>query len=62
RFEKVVRLQPDNLEALIMLAEVYERKADKAAAINWYNKAVPLVKNPELRTELQNRMEELSEK
>ena len=62
RFEKVNRLQPDNLEALIMLAEVFERKADKVSAANWYNKAVLLVKNPELRMELQNRIKELSER
>ena len=60
RFEKVVGLQPDNLEALIMLAEVYERKADKVSAALWYNKAMPLVKNPELKKELQNRIEDLN--
>ena len=59
RFEKVVNLQPDNLEAIMMLAEVYERKADKPSAIKWYSKAVSLVKNPDIQIELQKRIEDL---
>jgi hypothetical protein len=45
-----------------MLAEVYERKADKKSAVKWYSLAIPDVKNPELKKELQNRIEDLSEK
>lgn len=62
RFEKVTRLQPENLEALIMLAEVYERKADKLSAIMWYRKAVTVVKNPDLQRELMKRIDDLSAK
>lgn len=60
RFGKVVELQPTNLEAIMMLAEVYERKADKASAIKWYQKAVGIVNNPGLKAELLKRIEELS--
>lgn len=60
RFERVVRLQPGNLEALLMLAEVFERKGDKASAVNWYTRALPLVQNPELKSAMQMRIEELS--
>jgi tetratricopeptide (TPR) repeat protein len=59
RFEKVLNSQPENLEAIIMLAEVYERKADKLSAIKWYDKALTLVKNPEVQTELKKRIEDL---
>lgn len=59
RFEKVLKIQPENLEAIIMLAEVYERKADKLEAIKWYSKAVLLVKNPAVQTELKRRIEDL---
>ena len=60
RFEKVVALQPDNLEAILQLAEVYERKADNANAIKWYSNALPLVaNNPNLKTALEKRIEEL---
>jgi hypothetical protein len=30
-----------------MMAEVYERKADKANAIKWYSNALPLASKPE---------------
>jgi tetratricopeptide (TPR) repeat protein len=59
RFEKVISIQPDNLEAIMMLAEVYERKADKPAAIKWYSKAVSVIKNPALQLELEKRIEDL---
>lgn len=62
RFEKVVRLQPGNLEAIIMLAETYERKADKSSAAMWYEKAMSLVNNPGLQQELKKRIEALSER
>lgn len=60
RFEKVLKLQPDNLEAILMLAEVFERKADKKSAIQWYRRAGEIVKNPELKSELLKRIEELN--
>ena len=59
RFEKVVTLQPENLEAILMLAEVYERKADKTNAIKWYSTALPLASNPAMKTALEKRIEEL---
>lgn len=59
RFEKVLQLQPGNLEAVLMIAEVYERKEDRANAIKWYFNAIPLAKNPELKKALENRIEEL---
>ena len=36
RLSKVVSRQPDNIEATVGLAEAYERKGDKAKAIEWY--------------------------
>ena len=36
RLSKVAAAQPDNLEAVLGLAEAYERKGDKANAIKWY--------------------------
>ena len=59
RFEKVVTLQPENLEAILMLAEVYERKADNPNAIKWYATALPLATNPAMKTALEKRIEEL---
>lgn len=59
RFGKVLVLQPGNLEAILMTAEVYERKADKANAVKWYSNALPLAPNPNMKTALEKRIEEL---
>jgi lipopolysaccharide biosynthesis regulator YciM len=59
RFGKVLALQPENLEAILMMAEVYERKADKPNAIKWYSNALPFAMNPQLKTALEKRIEEL---
>jgi tetratricopeptide (TPR) repeat protein len=59
RFGKVLSLNPQNLEAIVMMAEVYERKADKPNAIKWYSNALPLAPNPNMKTALEKRIEEL---
>jgi tetratricopeptide (TPR) repeat protein len=59
RFEKVLDLQPVNLEAILLMAEVFERKEDKANAIKWYSKALPLAPNPAMRSALEKRINEL---
>jgi tetratricopeptide (TPR) repeat protein len=59
RFGKVVAIQPSNLEAVLMLAEVYERKADKTNAIIWYSNAKQITNNPDLKTALEKRIVEL---
>ena len=59
RFGKVLSLDPQNLEAILMMAEVYERKADKPNAIKWYSNALPLATNPNMKTALEKRIEEL---
>lgn len=63
RFGKVVRLEPGNLEAILRIAEIYERKAEPNNAIKWYSNALPLVaNNPNLKTALESRIKELSER
>ena len=59
RFEKVLALQPVNLEAILLMAEVFERKEDKANAIKWYSKALPLALNPAMKSALEKRINEL---
>jgi len=63
RFESVYRLSKENLdtelEACLMLAEAYERKADKSAAVGWYEKSRALIKNEEVREEVRKRIDEL---
>jgi tetratricopeptide (TPR) repeat protein len=64
RFETVYRLSQKNedtkLEACLMLAEAFERKADRLSAINWYKKSLALIKNQEVKEEVNKRIDELS--
>jgi tetratricopeptide (TPR) repeat protein len=64
RFETVYRLSRDTedtkLEACLMLAEAYERKQDRLSAINWYRKSLTLIKNQEVKEEVNKRIDELS--
>jgi tetratricopeptide (TPR) repeat protein len=64
RFETVYRLSGDKdntkVEACLMLAEAYERKADRLSAINWYKKSLTLIKNQEVKEEVNKRIDELS--
>ena len=53
RFSLVVKKQPDNLEAVFHLAEVYDQKGDKANAIKWYKTAEQMVGLPETKKEIE---------
>jgi len=48
RLTKVVVHQPDNLEAILNLAEAYEREGNKPQAIKWYSAGRKLASNQEL--------------
>jgi cytochrome c-type biogenesis protein CcmH/NrfG len=59
RLQTVTRLQPGNLEAILMLADVFERTADKANAINWYQKSLQYINRQDARAEIEKRIEQL---
>lgn len=59
RLEIVNRLQPENIEAILMLAEVYERKGDKNVAAEWYNKSLQHMKRADIKAEIEKRIAEL---
>lgn len=59
RLETVIGMKPDNLEAILLLADVYERMGEKAKAIGNYQRCLPLAKEPELKTAISKRIEEL---
>jgi tetratricopeptide (TPR) repeat protein len=48
RFETVARKDPDNLEAVFLLAETYERMDEKEKAVRWYEAARTRVRNPDI--------------
>lgn len=62
RFENVLQLQPQNLEAVISLADVYERKGDNANAVVYYRKSLPLIGIPQMKEAVEQRIAELSKK
>ncbi len=60
RFSKVVRMQPNNLEAVLSLAEAYERQENKAEAIKWYKRSLNIAAIPGLKEEVERRISALS--
>jgi Flp pilus assembly protein TadD len=60
RFAKVVHLQPQNLEAVLLLAEANERAGNKSEAITWYKKSIELSDIPGLKEAVNQKINELS--
>ena len=59
RLQRVHRLQPENLEAILMLADIAERTGDKANAITWYEKSLPFVNRADAKAEVEKRIRDL---
>jgi tetratricopeptide (TPR) repeat protein len=59
RFKIVIDKQPDNIEAALNLAEVYDRKGDKANAVKWYRHVRQKIANAEAQKELDARIKAL---
>lgn len=60
RYQKVVALDPKNLEAILTLADIYEQQGDKATAVKWYRRSLALIDIPGLREEVEKRIGQLS--
>ena len=58
-FTIVVDKQPDNLEAILNLAEAYDQKGDKTDAVKWYKAVKGKIDNPEAQKELDERIKAL---
>jgi tetratricopeptide (TPR) repeat protein len=56
RLLKVVHYDPGNLEAVLSLAEAYEKSGNTAAAKIWYGQAIKLTNNSELITAIKERL------
>jgi len=57
RLLKVVENQPHNLEAILTLAEAYERLGNKAEAVKWYTAAKKQITHPAVVKEIDQRIE-----
>ena len=56
RLQKVVKAQPDNLEAIAFLADTYAAKGDKKEAVKWYLISKRLVNDPHYSQEVDERI------
>ena len=59
RLKTINRLQPENVEAILLLADVYERRKEKENAIYWYRLSLKYVKRADIGKEIENRIQEL---
>lgn len=59
RLTTVAQAQPSNPEVVVMLAEAYERKGDKANAVKWYEEGKKLITNRDILLEIDHRITEL---
>jgi tetratricopeptide (TPR) repeat protein len=59
RFKTVIQLQPGNPEASLLLADTYDRMNNKQAAIEWYEKSLSLIPNPDIKSEVKKRITDL---
>ena len=59
RFLTVINIQPNQIEAMIHLAECYELTDQKALAIQWYTKVSNSVNIPEAKEAISKRIQEL---
>jgi tetratricopeptide (TPR) repeat protein len=59
RLETVNKLAPGDIDATLMLADVYERLGEKEKAISWYKKSLVLAKPKELKSAIEKRIGEL---
>lgn len=59
RFKRVASLDPANVEAVIRVAETEEQLQNYDEAIRWYSKLLPLIRNEELKHEVEARIARL---
>lgn len=59
RLQTIIRTEPGNAEAILLLADLYERTGKKADAISWYQKSLPYIKVQEVKKAIEKRIEEL---
>jgi tetratricopeptide (TPR) repeat protein len=60
RLNTVYRLQPDNVEAILLLADVNEGMGDKEEAADWYRKSLLYINRPDARAEIEKRIADLT--
>lgn len=59
RLNTVVKLEPDNVEAIFLLAEACERQGENAKAAEWYEAGKKFIQNPDAIEAIDKRIQEL---
>lgn len=59
RLETVIKLQPGDMEAYLLMADLYERKQEFKNAISWYQKSLGVIRQPEIKAAVSQRIEDL---
>ncbi len=59
RFLTVVKKQPNNIEAILNLATIYERMGNKAEAAKWYKDALNFIQIPQAKKDIEERIKSL---
>ncbi len=59
RLHTVMRIDPENVKAMWMLGDVYERTNEKAKAVGWYEKSLAFPLPGEIRRAVEERIAEL---
>jgi tetratricopeptide (TPR) repeat protein len=59
RLLTVNRSEPQNIEAILMLADLYERTGKRINAVNWYQKSLEFIQRQDARAEIEKRIKEL---
>lgn len=56
RLQTVISIKPGNADALLLLAEVYERMGDKKSAVSYYEKSIPYVELADAKAAIRERI------
>jgi thioredoxin-like negative regulator of GroEL len=59
RFEVILKQEPENKEALYLLAQAYDGKGDKKKAVELLEKCKKLVNDPEFSKEIDEKINSL---
>jgi tetratricopeptide (TPR) repeat protein len=59
RLQIIIRLQPDNPEAILLFGDVYDRMNNKIEAIKWYQRSLVFIKRQDVKTAIEKRIGEL---
>jgi hypothetical protein len=60
RLLTVNHLQPENVDAILMLADLHDRMKEKKQAADWYRASLRHITRPDVKAEIEKRIAELS--